>query len=290
MSAKSLDFWVESPSPLKNPLKEAFFDFSSRLYEKEGILFSSYFPSVMGGDMEKEDYLVNMDLDQAPSNYFAMGFGESSSRDFHKKYIESGFYSHSEIVAWFCETMVVDRKRLADRPLPESYFDLTKPCYKGEVCIIGTAEIPDPLLPLFIQKKMGKDGERALINNLAGFGAPVNAIRHIGKSSNSFGSIFVMPLLFANVCSEIKAASVISPKEGYFAEPFILFSRDKNDKKSLLIQKFLHSREFQNLFAEKDFLFSSESNDKKIFPLCKDIFFPELEELYPLLKEAMKNK
>ena len=108
----------------------------------------------MGGDMPKEDYLVNMSLESAPKNYLAMGFGESSS-----------------------------------------YADLAEPCYRGEVCIIGSQEIPDPLLALFVQKESGKAQANRLIDNIAGFGAPVNAIRHIGKPSNTFGSVFVLEKL-----------------------------------------------------------------------------------------------
>lgn len=66
-------------------------------------------------------------------------------------------------------------------PLLSSYADLAEPCYRGEVCIIGSQEIPDPLLALFVQKERGKAQASRLINNIVGFGAPVNAIRHIGK-------------------------------------------------------------------------------------------------------------
>lgn len=290
MSADSLDLWVELPSPLKISVKNAFFDFAKKVYEKNGRVISSYFPSVMGGDMPKEDYLINMSPEKVPENYLAMAFGESSSPVFYRKFIETGLYRQRKTVAWFCETMVVDVKRLGHRPLPASYFDLVNPCYKGEVCIIGTPEIPDPLLPLFIQKKLGKKGSEELIKNIAGFGAPVNAIRHIGKSSNHFGSIFVMPLLFANVCRKLKNALVIEPEEGLFAEPFVLFSKNPDDEKSRLIQDFFSSPEFEEVLKEKDFLSSSVENDRKISPLCRDFYFPEIEEIYQALKKALEEK
>lgn len=288
MSASSIDFWAELPSPLKRTVKNAFFAWAEKHYRSKKIIFSSYFPSTMGGDMPKEDYLVNMSLESAPKNYLAMGFGESSSEDFYNKYIKSGFYSHEKIVAWFCETMVVDTKRLGNRPLPSSYADLAEPCYRGEVCIIGSQEIPDPLLALFVQKERGKAQANRLIDNIAGFGAPVNAIRHIGKPSNTFGSVFVMPLLFAEVCREIQSARVIRPEEGFFAEPFILFSQDDDEKPSL-IKDFFLSDEFKSALAEKYFLVSNAENDKLIFPACAQSYFPELGEIYRALRQKLSQ-
>lgn len=280
----SVDFWVEVASPLKNPLKEAFLNYSKEVYEKQNIFVSSYFPSVMGGDMPVEDYLINMDVRDAPENYLTMGFGECSSDAFFNKYVKSGVYRISEIVAWFPEAMVIDTRRLASRPVPTNYYDLASPCYRGEICIIGTPEIPDPLAALYIYKEKGLDIARRFIDNIAGFGAPVDAIRHIGKSSNSFASIFIMPMLFADVCREIKSAIVIQSDGGFFAEPFILFSKDEKKEKNKIVKDFIASSFFKEVFLQKSFMISSES-DEYIYDGCKSTCFPELKKLYPLLKK-----
>ncbi len=285
MCAHKIDFWSELPSPLKRSVRDAFVSWSEKIYRSQKTVISSYFPSAMGGDMSKKDYLVNMPIENAPENYLAMGFGESSSPYFFEKFIDSGFYSKKKIIGWFSETMVVDTKRLKDRPVPSSYMDLAKPCYKGEVCIIGTPLIPDPLLPLFIKREGGMEACRSVIENIAGFGAPVNAIRHIGKTSNTFGSIFVMPLLFAEVCREIPSAVVTRPKEGFFAEPFILFAKDGG--KFDLIYDFCTSREFENAFSEKQFLVSNAKNDRLIFSGCFETYFSDLEEIYDLLRKKL---
>lgn len=298
MSAERVDFWVELPSPLKVSVRNAFYAFEKKIYDEKGIIISSYFPSSMGGDMKNEDYLSDMSEDFIPENYLGMSFGEISSNRFIKKLIyrdqeaeffQKSIYSHNEIVAWFSETMVVDTKRLKGKPLPKSFIDLADPIYRGEVCIIGTPEIPDPLSPLFIFRKYGEKSMLNFIENIAGFGAPVNAIRHIGKNTNSFGSIFIMPLLFANVCREVKGAVVVEPGEGYFAEPFVLLSKNAEDEKTKIIRDFLHSNEFENAFSEKDFLVSNKKNDRKICDSCKACYFPELEKIYPLLREKLGN-
>ena len=298
-----VDFWAETASPVKNPLKDAFLYYAEKLYERRNVILSSYFPFVMGGDMPASDYLVNMDLRDVPDNYFTMGFGECSTGRFYEKFIKSGIYTHSKIISWFPETMVVDTKRLGSRPLPESFFDLTHSCYRGEVCIIGSPEVPDPLAALFIYKQLGIEAAKNFIYNIAGFGAPVNAIRHIGKSSNNFGSIFIMPLFFANVCRELKHVAVIQMREGYFAEPFILFSKAKSENKNYqYINEFVKSQDFKEAFSEKSFFMADEKTgggkdvkknfaclaETKIFPLCKNTYFPELEFIFPMLREVVK--
>lgn len=290
MCRKSVDFWVELPSPLKNSFKAAFFDFAKRVYDEKGLVLSSYFPVQMGGDMKDEDYLLNMEHSRIPKNYFCMGFGEISDTRFFEKNIRSGLFSYKKIVGWFPEAIVVDKKRLGNRPVPKNYFDLEKTCYKNEICIIGTPEIPDPLVSLFIYRKRGENSMRHFIENLAGFGAPVNAIRHIGKSSNKFGSIFIMPLLFANVCREIKDTEILVSDTGIFAEPFVLLSQNIEDEKSRLILEFLNSEELKHVFTEKDFLISDYESDKLIDPLCKDFCFLELEKVYKDLRKNFSKK
>lgn len=292
MYRKSVDFWAEFPSPLKNTVREAFIGYARKVYEGKKIILTSYFPATMGGDMKSEDYLLNMEYEKVPENYLCMGFGESSDKRFYERFIKTGFFSYNKIVAWFPEVMVADTKRLEKSGIclvPESYFDLEKPCYNNEICIIGTPEIPDPLASLFIYRKNGEKSMRQFIENIAGFGAPVNAIRHIGKPSNKFGSVFIMPLHFANVCREIKHAKVIIPNEGIFAEPFVFFSKNINEEKSALIYEFLQSEEFRMALTEKDFFVANSTSDKMIHPLCKALFFPELEEIYPVLRNKFSR-
>ncbi len=285
----SLDFWVETASPVKNPLREAFFEYAREMYEKDGSCISSYFPSVMGGDMPLEDYLINMNVENAPENYLGMGFGEISSRVFYEKYFKGGVYKENEIVAWFPETMVIDKKRLGARPVPESYCDLANPCYRGEICIIGTKDLPDPLTALYIFYERGEAAALQFIENIAGFGAPVNAIRHIGKSSNSFGSIFIMPLLFAELCSEINNALILKPKGGYYAEPFVLCSKKSAPEKDFFVKNFIHSHYFEQAFEEKCFFSANEKNNCLINPLCKKLYFPELQQIYKNLRTHLEK-
>ena len=185
--------------------------------------------------------------------------------------------------------MVVDLQRLGKRPIPQSFFDLSSPIYKNEICIIGTKDIPDPMLALNFYYGKGEEEMNAFIENLALLAPPVYAIRHIGKSSNKYGSIFVMPLLFANVCKEIKNAKVIMPKEGFFAEPFILFSKNPDEEKTKLIIDFFNSKEFSKVISEKYFIPESKKSHSLIYKECLKTFFPEVSKIYPLLRKKLSG-
>lgn len=285
------DFWVETASPIKNGLKSAFFNYAKEVYEKQGVIISSYFPSAMGGDMKAEDFLINMDINDAPENLLTMGFSEVSDRKFYEKYIASGVYTKIETVAWFPEVMVVDTKRLGSRPLPENYENLADSVYQGEVCIIGVPAIPDPLVSLYFCNHFGMKKTRSFINNISGFGTPVNAIRHIGKTSNTFGSIFIIPLLFAEVCKDKKAAKIIIPETGMLAEEFIYLSKNPESRKSKLVCDFLHSKSFEQTMWEKRFptVDFAKENGIAIDNYNSVRFGNKIDEVYSLLRKRFSN-
>lgn len=87
---------------------------------------------------------------------------------------------------------------------------------------------------------------------------------------------------------EIQSDRVIRPEEGFFAEPFILFSQDDDEKPSL-IKDFFLSDEFKSALAEKYFLVSNAENDKLIFPACAQSYFPELGEIYRALRQKLSQ-
>lgn len=288
-----VDFWVETASPIKNGLKSVFFDYAKEVYKKQGVIISSYFPSAMGGDMKPEDFLINMDIGETPENLLTMEFSEVSDKKFNEKYINSGVYKKIETVAWFPEVMVVDTKRLGDRPLPENYENLADPVYKGEVCIIGVPAIPDPLISLYFCNCFGMKKTHSFINNISGFGAPVNVIRHIGKTSNTFGSIFIIPLLFAEVCKDKKAAKIIIPETGILAEKFIYLSKNPESQKSKLISDFLHSKNFQQVMWEKRFPTVDFAKENGIaIDNYNSVFFENntnITKIYSLLRKHFSN-
>lgn len=285
----SVDLWCETASPVKNGLKDAFFEYAAQIYEEKKIVLSSYFPSAMGGDMPATDYLFNMNPEELPENLLTMSFCEISTDSFINRYIKTGVYKTIDSVAYFPLVMVCDKTRLETKnlPIPENYTDLCNSCYKNEICIIGVPGLPDPTVALHIYKTLGKKASMDFSMNIAGFGAPVNVIRHIGKSSNNFGSIFVIPLLFAKVCQEKKSALIITPESGFIAENFVFLSKSLESEKSKLIHAFFTNSLFTNVMEKKYFPTQLDSSIARINSELQ-CYYPELAEVYKILRTNPK--
>ena len=71
----------------------------------------------------------------------------------------------------------------------------------GRYCLIGQMDDMDPLIPVYLYRKFGEKAVRAFVENINCCAAPIGTIRHIGKAGNTYGSVFVMPYLFAQICT-----------------------------------------------------------------------------------------
>ena len=67
--------------------------------------------------------------------------------------------------------------------------------------------------------------------------------------SNSYGSIFLMPPLFAQICLEKAAARVVIPQTGALAEPMLLYQKSSAPAKEK-IRTFFESITFRELMAD----------------------------------------
>lgn len=274
--------WAELASPLKTDFRNAFLKYSEKIYNTEGIKLTSYVSSEMGGNMPQKDYLINMSEEQLPECYVTGSFGECSSKLFYSRFLKTGIYENPQIFGYFPEVMVVDCRRLDKRPIPHKYEDLCNEIYKGEVCLIGSSAIPDPTAAVLIYRSMGIEAVRKLKENINSFAAPVYTIRHIGRSSNKFASVFIMPSLFAEVCAEKENVTVIIPEKGIAAEPMV-FMYKKNSQIKKYIKQFLFSDEVKRIFETKKIL-PADCKKIRIDELCKKSITEELEEVFSLMK------
>ena len=239
LDKKHYDLWAEVPSPIKRRLRNVFSAYAEDL--------NAYIPAQVGGNMTKEEYLKEWKPKDLPDSCFLMDFGECSDPVFAA--LAEKVYEKPKIQAWFPEVMAVDLKRLGNRKIPEAYDDLLREEYLGEICLIGNAKMPDPLTSLYILRKYGAEGLNSFVRNVASFAPPSETLRHLGHPSNSYGSIFLMPPLFAQICLEKAAAKVIIPKTGALAEPMLLYQKPGAPAKEK-IRTFFESTAFRDLMAD----------------------------------------
>lgn len=285
-SVVAYDFWAELVSPLKTEFRTAFLQYAGEIYDSCKLPLTAYIPATMGGDMPREDYLMNMHPDDLPECILTMSFGECSHPKFAERILARGIYSQIEAAAYFPELMVVDTVRLGGRPIPGAYEELADDIYRGEIALIGSRQFPDPTVPLYIYRELGAQALARFAENIHAFAAPVTTIRHIGKHSNDFASIFIMPSLFAFACAEKPGARVVIPRAGAAAEPIILMSK-RFTETSRLIRHFVFSDHVRKMFADKRFPMA-EAEFIPIAVCCKkELICSELEEVYRILRENL---
>ena len=239
MDKKPYDLWAEVPSPIKSRLRTTFSACTEDL--------NAYIPAQVGGNMTKEEYLKEWKPEDLPDACFLMDFGECADPVFAA--LAEKVYEKPKIQAWFPEVMALDLKRLNGRKIPETYDDLLREEYLGEICLIGTVKMPDPLTGLYILRKHGPEGLNSFARNVASFAPPSETLRHVGHPSNSYGSIFLMPPLFAQICLEKAAARVVIPQTGALAEPMLLYQKPNAPAKEK-IRTFFESTTFRDLMAD----------------------------------------
>lgn len=239
LDKKHYDLWAEVPSPIKSRLRNVFSACAEEL--------NAYIPAQVGGNMTKEEYLKEWKPEDLPDSCFLMDFGECSDPVFAA--LAEKVYEKPKIQAWFPEVMALDLRRLNGRKIPETYDDLLREEYLGEICLIGTVKMPDPLTGLYILRKHGPEGLNSFVRNVASFAPPSETLRHVGHPSNSYGSIFLMPPLFAQICLEKAAARVVIPQTGALAEPMLLYQKSSAPAKEK-IRTFFESTTFRDLMAD----------------------------------------
>ena len=272
------NLWAELPSPIKTAFRTAFHHFAQETYRRTGCILRAYIPAGMGAQMQKEDYLLHMPEEELPDCYISMAFGECSMPAFHKRFLDTGVYEQPKVLCWFPELMVIDLRSLKDNPIPSSFEELADPVYHGELCLIGSQGKPDPLLPLFLYAKQGKSGVKRVLDNVKTVAGPSVTIRHIGRAGNHYGSIFLMPSLFADICRKCPDTMVFCPSTGALAEPILIFWRqDAPRKERTLMAQFLKENECSaimkatkfpsaNHACGDDILIDEWCMEKKLYP------------------------
>ncbi|MEI3193578.1 MAG: ABC transporter substrate-binding protein [Lachnospiraceae bacterium] len=239
MDKKHYDLWAEVPSPIKSRLRNVFSACAEEL--------NAYIPAQVGGNMTKEEYLKEWKPEDLPDSCFLMDFGECSDPVFAA--LAEKVYEKPKIQAWFPEVMALDLRRLNGRKHPETYDDLLREDYLGEICLIGNVKMPDPLTGLYVLRKHGLEGLNSFVRNVAPLASPSETLRHVGHPSNSYGSIFLMPPLFAQICLGESSCKGRHPSNRSSRQPMLLYQKSSAPAKEK-IRTFFESTTFRDLMAD----------------------------------------
>lgn len=252
------------PCPVRLPLLEGFdkwlnnneFDFSITYDLRSasgGIDWMKEKIAATDNEEELSDLFMSAGFDlffdkKLMGKYKSMGVFEDITgfdklnKDFSNEEIElkdpRGQYSIIGVVA---AVFLVNREMLGDRKMPETWEDLFKPEFEGEVSLpISDFDLFNAIL-LNIYKNFGEDGIKSLSKAFMKNLSPAEMLKSHRKQDKP--TITIIPYFFTKLIMENDPMLPVWPKDGAIISPIFLLS--KNSKKDKI-------KPFVDFFASKE--------------------------------------
>ncbi len=263
---KDADIKIEGilPCPVKLPLYESF----EKWLEKEDFPFTlDYELKVASGGVDwiKDKIEIIESEDELSDLFMSAGFDlffdknlmgkfkekevfedltsfEKMNKDFDNEYIDlkdpSGQYS---IIGVVPAVFLVNKEEIGDREIPQTWEDLFKAEFEGEVSLpVGDFDLFNAIL-LNIYKEYGEEGVRKLGKSFMKNMHPSEMVKSYRKKEKP--TITIMPYFFTKMLTKNGPMTPIWPKDGSIISPIFLLS--KNSKKDKI-------KPFVDYFASKE--------------------------------------
>lgn len=148
--------------------------------------------------------------------------------------------------------MAVDRSRLGDRNMPQTWSDILLPEFENDVIIRGEADFFCNAVMLPLYKDCGLDGIRSFARNVKAGKHPAEMVKLADASKSESATIYVMPYFFSQNIKN-PHVEVVFPRDGAITSPvFMLVKKSAIDKHAILLD-YIVSQEMGELFVKRLF-------------------------------------
>jgi ABC-type Fe3+ transport system substrate-binding protein len=286
---RPLELFAEVPCPMKQRFRSAYEQFEHSYYEKNGKQFYTFVPTTCPAgiqiDETARDLMAAETLDDLPDICVSYGLEAFSTPKIREAFISKGafqsvidvsgiqFLDQDEFrdpyhcyntIGCFPQVMLIDRKKLGDRPVPKSWKDLMNPVYKGCLSLPSGHGAIETTLLMHIYKEFGDEGIKAIEHNIKVSMGGAMAARTAGTNKPESAAIYVMPWIFAAGAVKGDQIFIAWPEEGILVEPILLMVKSslKEEQKPLL--DFMLSKEVSEIFSDNFFLSTHPEVDPKL--------------------------
>ena len=260
------------PCPVKLPLEEGF---QSWLEKQEFDFTVEYDLRVASGGVDWiKDKITNLENEEELADLFmSAGFDLFFDKNLMGKYKAKGVFEdlidtsnmnmdfnnddidlrdpagQYSIIGVVPAIFLVNREELGDRKPPESWSDLFRPEFEGEVSLpVSDFDLFNAML-LNIYKMYGEDGVRSLGKAFMYNMHPAEMVKSHRKKEKP--TITIMPYFFTKMITGNGPMFPIWPKDGAIISPIFLLAKNKNKDQIKPFVDFFASKEIGELFVEK---------------------------------------
>lgn len=247
--SEKLDFFGEAVCALKPAFREGYNAAAAEFRRLHGRSLRGYLPAICGCDGMKGAENIHKvreidDIGQMPSVIVSFNFGDYFYSRFLTRFTGKGYWERLNLpmhpvfeksglrdpngefhlFSVMPTVMLVDKKRLGDRPMPRRWSDLLDPLFAGDVALPAAHGAVSTLLPLTVLRDRGEDGMDALQRAAYGAMPSTVMIRSAGNKADG-PAVYVVAWFFAKACPSADA-EIVWPEDGALAEPTFLLVRE----------------------------------------------------------------
>ena len=257
---RNLDYLGYAPCPVRAEMRRQMHRYF-RAQRPAGVGEPRWFVPSSCHDANVYDGLWQTEDESAlPGLISEVGFGDFNRPQFIRRWLDSGAFeaiSDDEVRLEFSEAglvdakkihrviganievVLVDLKRLGNRPLPKTWADILHPRFKHDIVISGEeGDIHESFL-FGLHKDHGEGALVALGANVSNFMHPAEMAKTAGTENPKGAALYILPWFFAQSSPRRELTKIVWPEEGAYLSPLYLFRKRSARPEAKLVQDFL---------------------------------------------------
>ncbi len=218
-------------------------------YSKEsGIKLNCYIPMGCGHYEDEYDGVwAAKSIDDFPDIVASMGFGDFFRKEFVDRFVKRRYFRTAwtgkineqfenagfrdpdgwyTIYSVFPYVMLVDKRKLGNRPVPRCWSDLLHPRFQDGVIINGSEGLVADAPLLYFFREHGETGLIQLAASIRESWHPAQMARAVASSNSKGTAVYIIPWFWAQARSPSTDVQLVWPEDGALTSPIYLLIKE----------------------------------------------------------------